>query len=656
MITEIGHFLLIVGVLLAIAQSSIGLLAHQEHGRFSLLVTRYLAISQAVLLTISFTLLVHAFWVSDFSVSLVHAHSHTLQPAIYKFTSVWGNHEGSIFLWILILALFSGSVAWFGRNLPAILLGRVLAVMGMISAAMGAFVVLTSNPFSRLDPTPLEGRDLNPILQDVGLAIHPPLLYVGYVGFSVCFAFALAALISGKVDAAWARWVRPWTLVSWVFLTLGIAMGSYWAYYELGWGGWWFWDPVENAALMPWIAGTALLHSAVVMEKREALKSWTVFLAIVTFALSLLGTFLVRSGVLTSVHTFAADPGRGLFILVILIAFIAGGFVLFALRAASLQSGGLFAPISREGLLVLNNLFLLVTTAAILTGTLYPLVLEGLTGDKISVGAPFFNYVGGLLMLPLLLLVPFGPLMGWKRGDLAAVGARLMWVAVLAVLTVLIGYGLVQEGPWLAPIGFGLGVWLIFGALADIVERIRFGRITPLQSLYRLIGLPKIVFATFLAHAGIGVMVLGIVSTTAFETENITQLGVGETLEVGGHTLRYDGRTQGQVDNYVSVKGLFTLIDARDNESVMIPERRIYTAQRSPTSEAAIKTVGFSQIYIAMGGVNEDKLVVRAWYKPYILLIWLGAVIMSIGGLISLSVRGIRVGAPSRLKKQVANV
>ena len=354
---------------------------------------------------------------SDFSVANVWENSHSLKPLLYKITGTWGNHEGSMLLWVLILTFFGALVAVFGGNLPATLRANVLAVQGWIGAAFLLFILATSNPFARLSPAPIEGRDLNPILQDIGLAIHPPLLYLGYVGFSVCFSFAVAALIDGRIDAAWARWVRPWTLAAWSFLTGGIAMGSYWAYYELGWGGFWFWDPVENASFMPWLAGTALLHSAIVMEKRSALKIWTLLLAILTFSLSLLGTFLVRSGVLTSVHAFATDPSRGIFILCILMLFIGGSLALFALRAPTLAAGGLFHPISREGALVLNNLFLTTATATVLVGTLYPLVVEALSGDKISVGAPFFDLTFGPLMVPLLALVPFGPLLAWKRGD-----------------------------------------------------------------------------------------------------------------------------------------------------------------------------------------------------------------------------------------------
>ena len=438
MIVELGHYALVMALAVSLLQSVLPVIGARRHDAALMQMAPPAAVAAFLLVLLSFIALTAAYVTSDFSVQNVVENSHSLKPMIYKISGVWGNHEGSMLLWILILVFFSALVALFGGNLPSSLKANVLAVQAWITACFLLFVLLTSNPFRRLDPAPIEGRDLNPILQDIGLAIHPPLLYLGYVGFSICFSFAVAALIEGRIDAAWARWVRPWTLAAWTALTAGIAMGSYWAYYELGWGGWWFWDPVENASFMPWLAGTALLHSALVMEKREALKIWTVLLAIMTFSLSLLGTFLVRSGVLTSVHAFATDPLRGVFILGILVLFIGGAFGLFALRVQKLSQGGLFAPISREGALVLNNLFLTTATATVLVGTLYPLLLEALTGDKISVGPPFFNLTFGPLMIPLLLAVPFGPLLAWKRGDLMAVCQRLYVAAGIALLLSLI--------------------------------------------------------------------------------------------------------------------------------------------------------------------------------------------------------------------------
>ena len=420
MIAELGHFALVLALGLALIQSTVPFVGALRGDPRLTAVAAPAALTQFLLVGLAFAALVHAYVVSDFSLANVVENSHSAKPLLYKVTGVWGNHEGSMLLWVLILALFGALVAAFGANLPDRLKALVLAVQGWIAAAFLLFILVTSNPFLRLDPAPLEGNDLNPVLQDIGLAIHPPLLYLGYVGCSISFAFAVAALIEGRIDAAWARWARPWTLAAWMFLTVGIAMGSYWAYYELGWGGFWFWDPVENASLMPWLAATALLHSAVVMEKRDALKIWTVLLAILAFSLSLIGTFLVRSGVLTSVHAFASDPTRGIFILAILCVFIGGALTLFALRAGTLAPGGVFAPISREGALVLNNLFLTAAAATVIVGTLYPLALEALTGTRISVGAPFFNLTFVPLVVPLLIIVPFGPLLAWKRGDLRA--------------------------------------------------------------------------------------------------------------------------------------------------------------------------------------------------------------------------------------------
>src|SRR5918994_1261185 len=436
MIGEIGHYALVLALGLALIQGTLPLLGATRADASLMALARSSALGQLVFLTIAFTALIQGFVVSDFSIANVAANSHSSKPLIYKIAAAWGNHEGSLVLWVWILALYGCGVALFGRNLPPVFQARVLAVQALIGVGFLAFMLFTSNPFLRLDPAPLDGQGFNPILQDPALAAHPPMLYAGYVGFSMAFAFAIAALIEGRVDASWARWVRPWTLAAWCALSFGIALGSYWAYYELGWGGWWFWDPVENASFMPWLAGTALLHSAIVMEKRNALKVWTLLLAILAFSLSLLGTFLVRSGVLTSVHTFATDPLRGVFILVILVVFIGGAFALFAWRAPMLKQGGLFAPVSREGALVLNNLFLTTACATVFVGTLYPLAFEALTGEKISVGAPFFNATFGPLFIPLLLAMPFGPLTAWKRGDLFGVAQRLIAAGANAVIAV----------------------------------------------------------------------------------------------------------------------------------------------------------------------------------------------------------------------------
>jgi cytochrome c-type biogenesis protein CcmF len=540
-------------------------------------------------------------------------------------------------------------VALLGRNLPRELLTLVLTIQSLLVAAFAGFTLFTSNPFLRLSPAPLEGQELNPILQDIGLAIHPPLLYTGYVGFSVCFSFAVAALISGRIDAAWARWVRPWALLSWIFLTLGIAMGSYWAYYELGWGGWWFWDPVENASFMPWLAGTALLHSALVMEKRNALKIWTIFLAIITFSLSLLGTFMVRSGVLTSVHSFASDPTRGLVILGLLAAFIGGAFALFALRASSLRAGGLFAPISREGALILNNLFLATAVAAVLVGTLYPLLLEATTGKTISVGAPFFSLTFGTVMVPLLIVLPFGPFLAWKRGDLIAVTQRLAGAAGLAIFLAVLIFVLAGATVSLAPVGLLLGFWVAFGAIAELIDRSGFGRMAVGQSVRRLMGLPRSAFSTALAHFGLGVSVIGIVTATAWQAEVVTTMKPGDVKTIAGFTLRFDGTDRQDVENYQASVGRFTVTSAGDGERHLTPERRVYVASGTPTTEAAIETYGLSQLYLQLGEPGADgSSVVRAWFKPYVTLIWLGAVVMALAGALSLTDRRLRVGAPRR--------
>ncbi|MFL5075094.1 MAG: heme lyase CcmF/NrfE family subunit, partial [Microvirga sp.] len=575
-------------------------------------------------------------------------------PLIYKFTSVWGNHEGSMLLWVLILSLFGALVAVFGANLPATLRTNVLAVQSWIAAAFYLFILATSNPFARLAPAPFEGRDLNPVLQDIGLAIHPPLLYLGYVGFSISFSFAIAALIEGKIDAAWARWVRPWTLAAWCFLTVGIAMGSYWAYYELGWGGWWFWDPVENASFMPWLVGTALLHSAVVMEKRNALKLWTILLAILAFSLSLLGTFLVRSGVLTSVHSFATDPTRGVFILAILVLFIGGSLALYAWRAPLLKQGGLFAPISREGMLVLNNLFLTTACATVFTGTLYPLALEALTGAKISVGAPYFNLTFAPLFLPLLVAVPFGPLMAWKRGDLLGAGQRLFGALALAILAVAASFAIAGAKSMLAPFVIGLAFFVMAGAVSELAERTQLFRLPAASALARARGLPRSAWGTALAHFGLGVSLLGIVCETQWGAERIASVKPGQTLELRGYELRFDGLEERQGPNYRELAGRFTVSRNGETIAVMEPAKRSFPARENATTEAALMTRGFSQLYLSLGDPGSDGAInVRLYHKPLVLLIWLGAVVMALGGALSLSDRRLRVGAPkpARMKR-----
>ncbi len=550
MIVEIGHYALVLALVLSLVQSIVPVYGAVKNESRLMAVAGPISGMMFLLVGLSFAALTSAYLTSDFSVVNVFENSHSAKPLIFKISGVWGNHEGSMLLWVLILVFFGALVAAFGTNIPDVLRAATLGVQGWITAAFLLFILVTSNPFLRLTPAPAEGRDLNPILQDFGLAVHPPLLYLGYVGFSITFAFAVAALILGRLDAAWARWVRPWALLAWLLLTLGIAMGSYWAYYELGWGGWWFWDPVENASFMPWLAGTALLHSAIVMEKRNALKVWTVLLAILTFSLSLLGTFLVRSGVLTSVHAFATDPTRGIFILVILCIFIGGSLTLYALRAPALKQGGIFSPVSREGALVLNNLLLTAGCVAVFFGTLYPLALEALTDEKISVGPPFFNLTFGPLMVPLLIAVPFGPFLAWKRGDLLAVSQRLWAAFGLALAGVLVTAWTQGAQHILAALGVGVAIWLIAGAISEILSRARFGDVGLATGLLRIAGLPRSAWGTVLGHAGLGVTVLGIVAATAFQSEDIRTLRPGDTLEIAGYELTFKGVAPRRGPNY----------------------------------------------------------------------------------------------------------
>lgn len=653
MIIELGHYALVLALATSLLQAVLPLIGALRNDHALMEIGTVAAKATFLLMALSFGVLTYAHVTSDFSVQNVWENSHSQIPLIYKFSGVWGNHEGSMLLWVLILTFFSALVAVFGNNLPETLKANVLAVQAWIAVSFSLFILLTSNPFNRLLDAPGEGRDLNPVLQDIGLAIHPPLLYLGYVGFSVCFSFAIAALIEGRIDAAWARWVRPWTLAAWTCLTAGISMGSYWAYYELGWGGWWFWDPVENASFIPWLAGTALLHSALVMEKREALKIWTVLLAIMTFSMSLLGTFLVRSGVLTSVHAFATDPTRGVFILIILILFIGGALSLFAFRAAHLKAGGLFAPISREGALVLNNLILTTAAATVLIGTLYPLALEAVTGAKISVGPPFFNMTFGLLMLPLMLAVPFGPLLAWKRGDLLGAGQRLFAAVAFGLVVGSAIYYAQNGGPIMALFGIALGAYMIAGSLTELFLRSGLGKVTGAVALRRVSGLPRSVFGTALAHIGLGVTLIGIVAVTAFETEHIVEMKPGMTTDAGGYTLRFDGLRNGNGPNYSEESGHFTISQAGIEVAEVWSSKRFYTARQMPTTEAGIRTFGLSQLYVSLGDdIKDGGVVVRIWWKPMILCIWLGTVFMMAGGAVSLSDRRLRVGAPSRAKKQ----
>ncbi len=646
MIPEIGHYALILALAVSLVQSVVPLVGARMRDPVLMDVGTKTALAQFLLMCVSFGALGAAYMRSDFSVTSVFENSHTLMPLIYKFTSMWGNHEGSMLLWVMILAIFGALVALFGANVPTSLKATVLAVQSWIASLFYLFILLTSNPFLRLDPAPLQGRDLNPILQDPGLAIHPPLLYVGYVGFSISFSFAVAALIEGRIDAAWARWVRPWVLLAWIFLTLGIAMGSYWAYYTLGWGGWWFWDPVENASFMPWLAGTALLHSALVMEKREALKVWTILLAILTFSLSLIGTFIVRSGVLTSVHAFASDPARGVFILAILLLLIGGALALYAWRAPMLKQGGLFSPISREGALVLNNLLLSTACATVFVGTLYPLALEALTGAKISVGAPFFNMTFAPLFVPILLATPFGPLLAWKRGDIKGATQRLTFAFALALVGIIVAFALAGK-PLVALAAIGLAFYVVAGSIAELIERTGLFRLPFATAMSRVAGLPRSTWGTMFAHAGLGLTLIGIVCETAWGVETIGAYKPGDVISISGYELKYESLFPRQGPNYTSQVARFAVSSNGVALGALEPSKRAFSTRGMNTSEAALMTRGFSQIYVALGDIESSgATTVRAYYKPMVLLIWIGGLAMALGGALSLSDRRLRVGAP----------
>ena len=656
MIVEIGHFALILALFIAAIQATVPLIGAARRHAGWMAVGKSCAIACFLLIALAMASLMYAYVTSDFTVINVIENSHTDKPLLYKLTGVWGNHEGSMLLWVFMLSLCAAAVAVFSDNLPPALRARVLAVQGMIGVGFLLFILFTSNPFLRTFPPPLNGRGLNPVLQDPGLAFHPPFLYLGYVGFSVAFAFAVAALIEGRVDAAWARWVRPWTLASWCALTIGIAMGSWWAYYTLGWGGWWFWDPVENASFMPWLAGTALIHSSIVVEKRDTLKSWTVLLAIITFSLSLVGTFLVRSGVLTSVHAFATDPRRGLFILLLLVVAIGGSLTLYAVRAPALKGGGLFAPVSREGALVLNNLLLSCGCATVFLGTLYPLFLDAMNGPKLSVGFPFFNRTFAPLMVPMVIAVGIGPLLAWKRGDLLGALQRL-WAAYIAcALAVLVAWYVTHGGPILAVLGLGLAAWLAMAVLVELAERTRLFRVPFADSARRAISLPRATYGMTLAHFGLAVSVAGF-AASAFDQEAIEVLRAGGTMPIAGYTLRLDKVERLQGPNYVADDA--TIRITRDGAPVAVvhPQRRFFPLQQQTTGETAIRTNLLADLYVALGDADTaGNWTVRAYWKPLVPWIWIGAVIMALGGLVSLSDRRWRVGVAARARRQPAGV
>ena len=655
MVAELGHLALLLALAVAFLQLGAGLGGAHRAAAPVMRVASAAAGLQFGLLALSFGCLVHAYLVSDFSVANVAANSSTAKPLLYKLTGAWGNHEGSMLLWATVLALFGACVAGFGANLPPGLRSRVVGIQGLLGVAFILFIALTSNPFERIVPAPPEGQGLNPILQDPGLAFHPPLLYLGYVGFSVTFSFAVAALLEGKVDAAWARWVRPWALAAWGFLTLGIALGSWWAYYELGWGGWWFWDPVENASFMPWLVGTALLHSAIVVEKRDALKSWTVLLAILAFSLSLLGTFLVRSGVLTSVHTFANDPARGLFILLILALTIGGALTLYAVRAPSLKGGGLFRPLSREGAMVLNNLLMATAAATVLIGTLYPLILTALGLSRISVGAPYFNLTFIPLMTPMLLAMGIAGFLPWKRADAPAVWSRIRIVFAVAAVTFFATLAIADWSDFLAALGFGLAGWLLAGTLFELAERVRLFRVPVLQSLRRAAGLPRAAWGMTIAHGATGLMVLGITASSAWQTERIAYLKPGQSLQVAAYRVTFVGVRLVRGPNFIARQGRFEARRGGELITVLEAEKRVYPRERQTTTEAAIHGTLVGDLYVVLGDPDrQGGWAVRMYFNPLVAWIWIGAVLMFLGALISLTDRRHRVGAPRRSPLPVA--
>ena len=655
MIPELGHFALLLALLVAVVQGTLPMAGAARGHRPWMAVARPAALLQLALLATAFLALMQAYVASDFTVLNVASNSHSAKPLLYKIAGVWGNHEGSLLLWVLILALFGAMVALFGANLPDTLRARVLGVQAWVAVGFLTFAILTSNPFERLFPPPPDGNDLNPLLQDPGLAFHPPMLYAGYVGFSMAFSFAIAALIEGRVDAAWARWVRPWTLLAWCFLTAGIALGSWWAYYELGWGGWWFWDPVENVSFMPWLLGTALLHSAIVVEKRDALKAWTILLAILTFSLSLIGTFIVRSGLLTSVHAFATDPGRGLFILMLLVITIGGSLLLFAVRAPALKAGGLFAPISREGGLVLNNLLLATACATVFLGTLYPLFLDAMGGGTVSVGAPFYNATFVPLMMPLIAAMAIGPMLPWKRADLRGILNRLSFAAAAALAVMALVFYLRDGGPLYAVFGLGFAAWLFLGTLTEWAERIKLFRVPPAESWTRAVTLPRAAYGMTLAHAGMAVAIAGMIASSAWKAEDIRVMRPGERLTLAGYEYLLETVESGRGPNYTRETASFAVSRGGQELVRLYPEKRFYPVQRMPTTEAAIHTTAFADLYAVIGDADgTGGWTVRIYHEPLVPWIWLGCFLMMAGGFLSLTDRRLRIGVASRRERAAA--
>ncbi len=647
MVVELGHFALILALMVALVQATLPLWGAQRGDPRLMALAGPAAGLQLLLVGASFAALMWAFVVSDFSLAVVVANSHTAKPLLYKISGVWGNHEGSLLLWVLILAVYGAAVAAFGGGLPDRLRARVLAVQGLIGVAFMAFLLFTSNPFWRLATPPLNGQDLNPLLQDPGLAFHPPFLYLGYVGLSMAFSFAVAALIEGRVDAAWGRWVRPWTLAAWIFLTIGIALGSWWAYYELGWGGFWFWDPVENASFMPWLLAAALLHSSIVVEKRESLKAWTILLAILAFGFSLIGTFLVRSGVITSVHAFANDPERGVFILMILGVFTGGALLLFAARAGTMESRGVFSLVSRESALVANNILLSVSAFVVFIGTIWPLVGTMLLGRDLSVGEPFFNAAFSPFMVALAVILPPGAMLAWKRGSIERSLRGLVPALVLALALGALAYAMQTGRSALGPVGLALGAWVVFGALTDLWART--GREAVAARIARLSRLPRADWGKATAHMGLGVTIFAVAAMNAWKIEDIRVVQEGESFPLGAYEVRLDRVEEVQGPNYVSTMGTMTVTRGGALVAVLNPEKRVYPVAGMPTTEAAIDYGFVRDLYLVLGDRQKSGgWAVRSYIEPFANWLWAGAILMALGGGLSLSDRRYRVAAGAR--------
>ena len=644
MINEIGHFTLLLAFCVALLQATVPLFGAHKGRNDLMAISESAANLQFALLLASFGALTHAFMTSDFSVKLVVLNSHSLKPMLYKITGVWGNHEGSMLLWVLILSLFGASASWFGANLPILLKTRVLAIQGAIGVAFLAFIIFTSNPFERVEIPPFDGQDLNPLLQDPGLAFHPPFLYLGYVGLSMAFSFAVAALIEGRIDAAWGRWVRPWTLAAWIFLTIGIALGSWWAYYELGWGGFWFWDPVENASFMPWLLAAALLHSAIVVEKRETLKSWTILLAILAFGFSLIGTFIVRSGVLTSVHAFANDPERGMFILIILGIFMGGALTLFSFRSSAMEARGVFSMVSRETALVSNNVLLAVSAFVVFFGTIWPLVAELFFDRKLSVGPPFFNAAFTPFMILLGLILPVGSNLPWKRANILNSSKKLIFVFILSICLAGLIWAIQTGKSLVGPVGVFLGAWIVMGTILDL-----FSKLGRSLSLKRLIVLPRADFGKFFAHSGLGITMFAIAALTSWEKEDIRVVPVGGSWKIAAYELKLNSVENVRGPNYFSTMGVIAVSKDDQLLTVLRPEKRNYPVAQMPTTEAAIDYRLSRDLYVVLGDQQSDNSwTIRTYLKPFTNWIWGGCALMAVGGLLSLTDRRLRIAAGRR--------